>query len=723
MSNKNNIEERTAVSHSVRGSDFRINGCVQLEAMERLPSDMKLNAYAFDSDGQLLGASELDPKGIFSVPVKLAQPANVEIVIGPADDPQTVRKSSAYSQMFSAKEWIGKGGKFRLNPDIFLPHDIWRLWWPMRVCVSGHVRKVQTEDGQTEICPVPFVKVEVFDVDREGCLWPLIRRWWDVLVDRPVFRVPDLIKEPPRRFIPEPGPIPDPIGPISHFGAKLVRPGDAISFNPQPEPPYGKLLNLRETVSLGPQPEPPDMPLTKMAEQPVQTVFSRVGETRMIAPSLASRLDNLTLTSKIAPWVIFPWCFYSKQIVCETTTDENGYYRCCFRWWPFHVRRGRLRFDSRPDIIIRVTQVTDGVETVVHMDPYTSTRWNVANAHIDLWLDDEDVHCGSGDEQERPEGMQTFFTRIGDTEVYRITQSNGLYEVPPHSNLAFGAALLIHGQFGDGLSDNSPARYYRLSCAKHGSPDSAFTSITTVLSDTRVNKATSFSESHNLGPKTVNGVPALYEVRDTEHYLWYNPDKIGTWHTWLTEPDTGKYVLRLEVFDENGNKLPSVDYRDGTAPPNGVLPSMIDHSDLVITLDNKPPERDLQILKVINECGVIPWSSVPPLDFDISVSQENGRLHSWGLQYTKGVNQTVHVLQSHSSNNGAPSAVNTTISGAPLLLDPGTSDGKLDSTCAFALKLWARAHITDGRSTSWGAYPRFIYYREQIKAIAIEKCP
>lgn len=38
----------------------------------------------------------------------------------------------------------------------------------------------------------------------------------------------------------------------------------------------------------------------------------------------------------------------------------------------------------------------------------------------------------------------------------------------------------------------------------------------------------------------------------------------------------------------------------------------------------------------------------------------------------------------------------------------------VDSTCAFALKLLAWPHIRNGR--------HFVYYREVVKAIAVEKC-
>lgn len=686
-------------SDAAQGGGFRIEGRVQLEDMVSFPKDQKLMVYALSSQGQPLGAASLDPQGNFRFAAPLRQAVDVDIFVGPETDPQQIRSSSAYRRHFSAKDWSGEGSNRRLQVDFSIGKSIWFPWLPVRICVSGHVRKVS--DG--EVCPVPYVKVEIFDVDRESCWWPFIRRWWDDLLDRPVIRIPDLLKDRPIPHpFPEPDPVPDPIGPISRFGAAHVADralGEEVSLNPQPLPPRAS-----DMVGLNPQPEPPSLPQAFMARQ---GGFSQVGETRLLSPALAARLQQLTITAKIPPWVIFPGCFYSRDLVCETTTDYNGFFTCCFNWWPFHVRRGRLRFDSRPDIIVRITQTINGVDTVIYMDPYTSTRWDSNGAHIDLWLDNPEVECGSGDNPGRPAGSQVFFTRIGDDEVYRINQVSGFYQAPPLVNVAYGSSLLVYGQFGDNLASGAPLRYYRLSYAEQGS--SNFKPITADLSDTRVDKVTNFSEDHYLGPLTVNGVPALYEVRNSDDYLWYNPDWLGTWHTLGAEDDTGTYILRLEVFDQNGNKLTSaqVDYRDGTVTPPAVLPPMADRCDVVITLDNKGPQLTLDIPSVINECGVIPWSPSLVLNFSISASQENGRLRSYGLQYTKGVNPTVHVLDSGISNSGAPGTVNKTVSGAALLVG-------LTTTCAFALKLWAYAHIRDGR--------QFIYYDEVIKAIAVEKC-
>ncbi len=709
--------KKNASSSSKKPGSFRITGQIQREQTDRQPGELKLTAYVFDKAGHLLGSSEVDGKGNYNVAVKLARPADVELLVGPADMSDEIRSSSAYRKSLSAKDWKGEGDQFRLKFDASLPFEIWYPWWPTRICVSGHVRKVSHQDDGTEICAVPFVKVEIFDVDREFCLWPYIRDWWKVLLDRPVIRLPELQKKPP--FPPEPFPGPDPVpdinlGPFSELtGGFGTSPLERIALNPQPLPPRSSLSNPVSRVSLNPQPEPPSL-------QTLQTDTSRVGEARLIDSSIASRLEKLTVTSKIAPWIIFPGCFYSKVKVCETTTDCNGYFNCCFKWWPFHFRNGRLRYDSRPDIIIRVTQVINGVPTVIYLDPYTSTRWNVTNAHIDLFLDNEEIVCSHGNCYDPEPGSPVFFTRIGDDEVYKINQASGLYNEGALANVAYGGNLLVYGQFGDDLTSGSPARYYRLSYARNGTTD--FTPITASLSDTRVSKSTLNGESHPLGPQTVNGVPALYEVRDFSDYYWYNPDWLGTWYTKQVEPDTDKYILRLEVFDQNGNKLTTamgVDYRNGAGSGNGTppapLPPMTDRCDLVLTLDNKRAEVELTIPAVINECGVIPWTPALSLDFNVHVSQENNRLRSWGLYYTKGINPTIHYLDSGYSNNGLPGTVNKTVPGGTASPSPGTGMlANLNSTCAFALKLYAYAHVRDGR--------HFIYYTEEIKAIAIEKC-
>ena len=497
--------------------EMAIKGQVALEGADASITELALTAYAFRPGGEFLGSAAVDSKGSFGLALKLAQPDAVDLFIGPAvDDPHSIRQSSAFSQSFSAKDWQAQDNRAILSPNLQISQLIWWPWRPARICVSGHVRKVHTHNGVQETCPVPYVKVEVFDVDREACWWPYLSRDLSSMIDRSVLRVPDLLRQP--AFPPGPVPGPDP----APFLANAARAQLQTSF-----------LERGAAVSLNPQPLPPGEASAMMA---LSTTSGRVGEMASLSPAIAAGLEKLTLTSKVAPWDIFQRCFYSRVQVCETTTDCEGYFRCCFTWWPFHFRRGRLRFDLRPDIILRVTQVINGVSTVIYMDPYTSTRWNVNHTHIDLFLDNEEVVCGSPDCQDRPLGSPVFFTRIGDDEVYKINQTSGLYSEGALHNVAYGSALNVYAQFGDGLSTGAPARYYRLSYAQKTGPatppDGSFTPIPAPpggFSDTRVGKGSLFSETHFLGPQTVGTTTGLYEVRDFHNFYWYNPDWLGTW--------------------------------------------------------------------------------------------------------------------------------------------------------------------------------------------------
>lgn len=675
----------------IRKGGLSIEGRIRLEAMEVIPADVKLTAHAFDEEGRPVGSAGVTREGEFTIALELKKPQAVEVVIAQAGDPEKARRVALDGRKYEVADWIDNV----LKPDLFVPKVIWWPWWPKRICISGHVRKTPGN------CPVPFVKVEIFDVDRLFCLWPHIYPQRERLKTLAVARIEDLLRVQPD---PGPGPFPEEI---------------ETTLLPVPQPMAAgpaEFAGLTEDVAaLGLQPKSPF--ITKFAMLSAEAVT--IPSTARLTPDMLKSVANVTLTSKAAPWLIWPRCFYTRDLICTTSTNESGYFRCCFNWWPLQFRNGWFRVDWRPDIIIRVTQVIDGVEHVLYIDPISNTRWNVTSAHIDIFIDDPDIECGSIDPQDRPAGTQAFFTRVGNDEVYWIDQTSGLYEQLPWSNTAYGKALRIHAQFGDTLSragaipGATPPYFYRLSYSRDGIN---FTPINTELKDTRVDKATLMSTSYTLGPKTVGSEPALYEIRDFKNYYWYNPDWINHWITaritssgdWTKVVADGKYTLRLEVFDNTGTLLTNtkVDYRDGTVSPPALLPALYP-CDLVITVDNNRPDLNMTIRPAPTGCGVIKSSAVPPLDVDVQVSQANNHLYRWRLQYTKGVSPTVHVLDGDLDHTGlAP--VNTTVNAMPMLAGVTT-------TCAFALKLWAWSNVRNGYGLIW--------YREIINAVAVEHCP
>ena len=463
----------------------------------------------------------------------------------------------------------------------------------------------------------------------------------------------------------------------------------------------------------------------------------RVGELKTLAANIAARLDKLTLTSKLAPWAIFPGCFYSKQLVCTTYTDCTGYFECCFKWYPWHLRHGRLRFDRRPDIVVKVTQTINGVDHVIYMDPYTSTRWNVTNAHIDLFLDDEEVVCGQGCPGDPLPGEQhASILRIGADPVFHIDQSTGKFHVPATDNAAYGGGLYVFGGFSEDLMGvGAQKNYYRLSFAKanpDGStpPDASFTPIRTLYEALRAPIIGSFAD-YLIGPKTVNGTPDLYEVMDTEHW-WMTTGMtalttpggmlLALWDT-SKETDEGLWILRMEVFDWQGVKRIAVQFPNhggnGTGADPDPVPVVPDHLDQKVHIDNKLMTYELET-PATNTCGVIPWSvaMAPGFEVQVNAQQENGRVHSWRLHYVRGVDPTERpappVPGWTASYNTGVGSVNQSVSAAPLLVDPSTPSGQLEGTCAFAFNLDAWSHVRGNAG--------FMYYGRKTYAVVIERC-
>ncbi|HNS56806.1 MAG TPA: hypothetical protein PKO34_07115, partial [Smithellaceae bacterium] len=117
--------EKKQPGGSRQENGFLIEGKISREQPECQPGELKLAAYVFDKAGSLLGSADIDEKGGYKVAVRLAQPADVDLFVGPADMPKQIRHSSAYKKTFSAREWKGEGAHYRLRFDALLPVDVW----------------------------------------------------------------------------------------------------------------------------------------------------------------------------------------------------------------------------------------------------------------------------------------------------------------------------------------------------------------------------------------------------------------------------------------------------------------------------------------------------------------------------------------------------------------------------------------------------------------------
>lgn len=647
-----------------------IEGVLELETRSTLPGDVSLSAYAVNKSGEVLASSKLETSGKYALSLGKIGGEDIELLVARTDDTDNLKANALQTMTIKLAEIKEQSV---LNKNFYAPAELWRPWWPKRICVSGHVRNKQG-------CPIPFVKVEVFDVDRGPCLWPWYNKFKALIRSQKVVRIEDI-----QRQIPE-------------LEQRLL--DDAF-------------VGLSATAD--------DEPMVEgLATKP--TLLKSIERPQPDLSQADFRLKPVTMTSRLAPWILYPRCFYHRHLLCTDTTNQYGYFKCCFKWYPFQFRHGQFKFDLRPDIIVKVSQTLNGVTRVLYMDAHANTRWNSSGAHIDLFLDEPDFECGSDDSQQRPVGSVAFFTRIGNHEVFKINQANGTYNAlsATTNNMAYGHAMRIFAQFGDTLSrlQNIPGAskpyFYKLTV--NGEP------ISTSLKDTRVDKLSLDSESHTLGPVTRGTETALYEIRNFKDYYWYNPDWIAKWVTATTSGlnvtkliSDGLKTLKLEVFDNTGILLDNskVNYLNGAAVtassppvPTSPLPSIYPCV-LNVAVDNNPPVVSMQVNPAPSGCGVIKATAVPPLGVIIDVNQANNRINNWSLSYIKGTNPAGNSLDSLSSSSGSAS-----VSG--LLVDAAAMLTGLNGTCAFALTLRAEAHITNGYSQ--------IYDRQTKQAIAIEDC-
>ena len=210
-------------------AEFSISATVILEGGEERARNAKLYAYAF-AGGDLVAKGTVEG-GKIELTGKAPVEGNIELHVSPSDKPEDARRSMSHTRTLSGEDFKVTSGKRSASLELRIRPDEWIAWFPFRFCVDGHIRKLR-RDGT--LCPVSFVKVEVFDVDREWCWWQWLRPLLPklpLLPDRYVVRIPDLIK--PKPPLPDPPPFRGMLRDLS----QPLTPGAIRGFNPQPDPP------------------------------------------------------------------------------------------------------------------------------------------------------------------------------------------------------------------------------------------------------------------------------------------------------------------------------------------------------------------------------------------------------------------------------------------------------------------------------------------------------
>lgn len=557
-----------------------LNVQVELQELKKEHGWPQICLYAFSRSGRLLDKQKLKAttKSLNKAEVKLQLKTNSKSIIlklGP--DIENVRRLEKY-QPYTMR--VALPAKDRLHLNLIEP--IWICWLHFPYHVKGTVKK----SGGGPIC---VGEVDIYDVDLRRCFYKLP----DFVIEHIRNGFIDLIEDPP------------PIDPKLIDFEKPIQwwdwdDDDWCPTKPRPPFPPPK-LNLENKLATLPQnwsfalarhkniPEAKtrlnnamqkmDLPTqrnfldTEFAEglKVSQVLYSNTTQFRTLL------IDNFIIVRYWLcwwPWIYWywwPYCWYSLEKLGTATLQPDGSFSKTV--W-LSVCRNDI-----PDLWFQVRQKIGGIEKVIyakHPVP-CNTYWNHdSDDPVDLIVTHPDAvacfdpHPGTEEAYVLPMG-------IYEDEWYEITNShikaaNSPSTILPNSCGLFnstdpyGTRLDFRMQFHEDIYFNN-IRYYRWSYRKHGITD--WTPIVSPITHRYIEEPSPGNyiiTSANLGPVNMGTGTNLFEVPNPDLSWLDNRDDLAyaIWHTASWDNDSytyiplipdGKYDLKLEMFDNLGNKV------------------------------------------------------------------------------------------------------------------------------------------------------------------------
>jgi len=671
-------------------STVTIDVSAKLDGVKEGQETPDLHAYVFTNAGDFLGRQALSGAGSgkvsFSTPVDRR---SLRVLIGP-----DVGKEVSYDELNrigAVEKHVGvEGNKASLNTTI---SPAYWIRWPFRFCcVEGRVVK--------RIGPFyNFVDLNVCDATVE--IYEVYPIFWILE------RVPPEILKKLREII-----IQGPNGPINP---------------PDPGPEFGMRGMTMERAAM-------ERPSVDFPEELVASA--------KISSDLAFKQVLAQHPIYIYPWFCWYWpWFVWKHKICTTTTDCFGRFECCFL---------ESRYASKPNLWFKVSQVINGVLTVIY-EPYPIhcyTHWNYdCGSEITIVVyNDAARTCCTEPPVVVPDGSNwVILEAIGGTSPHQIRGSSldASTQVAgddhdrgwTRNNQPFGGLLRPRLRFRDTLIPIG-VTHYQVSWAPHG------TGTWQVLSST-VNRHYVYTVggnpvygTYNLGPKTVNGVPNLFEITPTNAPLggdWAFPpnyeydDLTSAYFDTLTvipPAAAGKYDLKVELFDATGAPVniaakgvsyfvPSVDDLSGTIyTDNASSPglNMVHGNVLIMTVhvDNNKCSASIGApicagVAPDPDCGGLHYTNGSTLSMPFNATHPNG-FATYDFRVVRGASNTM-VAVSGADAVGAHDHTDT------------ESVSYMRGNCsiaAFSENLYVAATATDGWSRLSG------YDASDVKAFLLE---
>ncbi len=568
---------------------------VRLEEVykEELPEVM---VYAFDPSGQFLAAKPL-PKGEeghveLELPADLAGKA-VRVVLGP---PQTeekeemppwmtrlMRRGEAQKEPPSLASLSLRGGyekRVRLSPRensihirVFPPY--WKKWLLCRCVVRGRlVKRVPLPDGTTKELGVCHACVQIYEVDKlpkiilrlpERDLFRLRDDLWRILEKR--FPVPVVFPPPPP---PPPEEIRQTVGPMPHAAPKEApSPGSPVATPVIPLPP----------PEVGPSLKAEAMPAGAHFQAQLEPIF-RAFSASQLRNALLAQVELLAPYLCALEWM---WYWFHTDLIKCVCTDEQGRFETTI-WYPCA--------GDKPDLYFKAVQCIGGTLHTLY-DPGVAchTHWNyVCGTEVVLETDDPAaITCVAPDPVQPPPGVSLWVMpyAVGGVRLDAI-KGSGLTDLSDGNgtwvDVPFGGTLGFRLGYSAGIPygvAGKPAYYRWLYNKLDGAGnETEWLEFAPPVAETVVRHYLDYDLAHPelpptfpaypLGPQEKNGMH-LYEFRP--HQPPQVPGHQREWPTddWFADiysgilystnlpggvaNAAGKYKIKLELYDKNGNRI------------------------------------------------------------------------------------------------------------------------------------------------------------------------
>ena len=662
--------------------------------LNKPPEDVpweRLAAYLHTRSGRLLAKAQLVAtegegwdEGVASFELPKTPPKTLIVKVGPNVEN---RRDLAGKDLTVRRVLVTP--KEVLHADLEIDLELWKKWLVRPYVVTGTVEK--WSDGETR--PICHGEVDIFDIDVR-CL----QRLPGPVVEEIRYSFLDLVIDPlplDRRLIeilggleyedetddiiwcwPPPRPLPLPW----RQQKRLLR--DRFQ---KLAPHLTRRIDAAETAArrvevLMDRMSPPDRRawLAGDATEGVKVSQLVHTSTEQFRQLLVDDFAHFRFWLCQCPWIYLRWwphCHaYSMQHLGTAELGPNGQFRKTV-WLPIFRR-------DIPDLWFTVRQKINGSERTIYgrAQMLARTFWNHPNGKpVQLRVThSQAVACGGGPETDGEVCVMPL--GIGNDGWHEIDHPQLTGTVEPteyelHGGLyngsdPYGTRLDLQMHFHDELRDRG-VRYYRWSYHLEGTEPGTWTSISTPITHRYLDEIDGepYLVNEQLGPKTVGAEHDLFEVPDPDKdwvVVNRNDRAAAIWHTaqwdtglghYVQQTFNGRYMLRLQMFDEQGSVIKPSDstfrYFLPAGPPEGdFLPVNRDlnvgvDGSLILRLfvDNEDTTADIKSVGLggadTQECQFMEYADRAKDKVTVTLDADHGSprdfIHRYAMTIRRGV--------------------------------------------------------------------------------------